>query len=500
MRLRAKPRLLAGVVLCVAAAGLLSACAGQVVPGRARPSVDVSQQSVGGLPVVQGPSGLRPGVPDAKLTVRDNAGTPVDKLAVDSLSDIYRFWSQTLPKDFGKKFTPVEKLVSFDSQGANETVCGQSSQGVANAFYCPADDSIAWDRGALLPTLQQMFGQMAVVTVLANDVGHAVQVRLGVNLGQPPIVLAQQADCYTGAFIRWVAEGDAPHFRISTGNGLNQVLSTLMFLRDEVGPLPADPETQGSSFDRVTAFQLGFTNGPVRCSQIDIAEIRQRVTELGFTPASEANDNVPVDADTLALLQQSLNATFRGGGNGTPPQMVVNNGTCADGSGTAPASFCPQDNTIAVDVTALNQLAALPADPEVGPADPEQSAADRPEPGPVGDGLGDFAAFADVASRYALGVQQSLGISLDDKNAGLRTACLTGAWAGVIRHDTSDSTGQQLLLGPGDLDEAVAELLSPTSVIAGDVHGDVVPAGFARVASFQDGFLQGSTVCTAQFG
>jgi hypothetical protein len=69
----------------------------------------------------------------------------------------------------------------------------------------------------------------------------------------------------------------------------------------------------------------------------------------------------------------------------------------------------------------------------------------------------------------------------------------------VSRHHTSTGPTRQLLLGPGDLDEAVAELLSPTSMIAADVHGARVPAGFARVTSFQDGFLQGSTVCTTQF-
>jgi hypothetical protein len=116
-----------------------------------------------------------------------------------------------------------------------------------------------------------------------------------------------------------------------------------------------------------------------------------------------------------------------------------------------------------------------------------------------GTGLGDFAAFAEVASRYALAVQKSLRIPLDDRNAGLRTACLTGAWAGVIRHRFTDGPTQQLLLGPGDLDEAVAELLTPNSLIAADVNGDRVPAGFARVSAFQIGFLQGSKVCTTQF-
>jgi predicted metalloprotease len=478
------PRVLAGVALCVALLCLATACAGQAIPGQARPSGDVDPGNVAGLPVTEGPSGLRPGVRTATLSVRDYAGTAMDKLAVDAMSDISDFWTQALPKDFGKRFTPVRKLTSFDSNGTNIQVCGQNSEGVENAFYCPADDSVAWDRGTLLPVLDKMFGPMAVVTVFAHEMGHAIQFRLGsVNAATPTIVKEQQADCYAGAFIRYVADGSAKHFRLSTGDGLNEVLSTMMFIRDQVGTTAVDPDAHGSSFDRVTAFQLGFSNGPVRCNEIDYDEIRQRVTELGFSQASEANNNVPVDDGTLVLLEQSLNAAFKQNG-ATPPTIVDDEGTCADGTGTAPASYCPQDNTIAVDLTALDTLATLPPGDQLGLS---------------GTGLGDFAAFAEVASRYALAVQKALGIPLDDKNAGLRTACLTGAWAGVIRHHTSTGPARQLLLGPGDLDEAVAELLSPTSMIAADVHGNRVPAGFARVTSFQDGFLQGSTVCTSQF-
>lgn len=499
MRLRAGPRLLAGVVVTVVAS-LVCSCAGQVVPGRARPSSDLNQQYVAGLPVTEGPSGLRPGVSDATLAVQHYANTDVDRLAVDALSDLDAFWVQAMPQDFHRNFTPPKTLISFDSQGAGVPVCGQNSAGVAGTFYCPADDSVAWDRGELLPELDKLFGPMSVVTAMAHTMGHAVQARLSVPVGTKEIVLAQQADCYTGAFVRWVADGNARHFQVSTGDGLNEVLSSMMFLRDQVGAVASDPTSQGSSFDRVTAFQFGFGDGAVRCSQIDDEEVHQRIAELGFSPASEANDNVPVDSDTLALLSQSLGVAFKVGDRTGPPTIVANSGVCADGTGTAPTSFCPQDNTIAVDEASLNQLAALPADGQVGPADPEQSVANPPDPGPVGTGLGDFAAFSEVASRYALAVQRSMGVSLDDKDAGLRTACLTGAWAGVIRHETSSDGGQQLLLGPGDLDEAVAELLSPTSVIAADVHGARVPAGFARVSSFQDGFLQGSTVCTAQFG
>ena len=58
-------------------------------------------------------------------------------------------------------------------------------------------------------------------------------------------------------------------------------------------------------------------------------------------------------------------------------------------------------------------------------------ALDRPAGPTAGEGgIGDFAAFAVIASRFALSIQQATGFKLDDQAAGQRTACLTGAWAG----------------------------------------------------------------------
>lgn len=472
-------------MVALAVSGLVTGCAGQAISGSAQPTGDIDPGNVAGLPVTSGPSGLKPGVADARLAVQNGDGGEMDRLAVDSLSDIVDFWSTAMPRTFGRQFSPIKKLTSFDSNGADVKVCGgQDSQGVENAFYCPVDDSVAWDRGTLLPALNQMFGPMAVATVFAHEMGHAVQFRLGsVTQATPTIVKEQQADCYAGAFMRWVAAGDAPHLQLSTGPGLNQVLATMMFIRDQVGSTATDEQAHGSSFDRVAAFQFGFTSGPVRCDKIDYREIQQRITELGFTDESKSNNNVPVNDETIQLLQQSLDAAFRQNTR-TPPQIVTGSGQCTSGPNTPPASYCTTGNTINIDQTALNNLAQLPPQDQMGLSSTS---------------LGDFAAFAEIASRYALGVQRSLGISVTDANAGLRTACLTGAWAGVARHRFADGPQQQLLIGPGDLDEAVAELLSERSLIAADADGRQVPAGFARVESFQVGFLQGANACTTKF-
>src|SRR5581483_10015948 len=111
-------------------------------------------------------------------------------------------------------------------------------------------------------------------------------------------------------------------------DGLNQVLATMMFIRDQVGTTSTNDSAHGSAFDRVTAFQFGFTDGPVRCNRIDNAEIQQRITELGFTSESLANDNVPVDAQTVQLLSESLGATFKPSTPGKAPKIVTGDGTC----------------------------------------------------------------------------------------------------------------------------------------------------------------------------
>ena len=104
--------------------------------------------------------------------------------------------------------------------------------------------------------------------------------------------------------------------------------------------------------------------------------------------------------------------------------------------------------------------------------------------------------FAVIASRFSLSIQHATGFKLDDDAAGQRTACLTGAWAGLTNRPDAAAG---LRLSPGDLDEAVAELLADDSLIAADVNGKAVPSGFARVEAFGDGFFRGSSYCVKKY-
>ncbi|MEU4741334.1 neutral zinc metallopeptidase [Actinosynnema sp. NPDC023658] len=472
----------AWVAATLATALALTGCT-QAVSGHGRSErPDVTK--VAGLDITTGESGAKPGVPDADLRVENGDGGEMDRLAINTLADVEEYWTEQLPEHFDRQFEPVKRLVSYDSTGKGVEICRTNTAGVANAFYCSLDDSIAWDRGELLPMLDDAFGPMSVVTVLAHEMGHAIQYKLGaeggVNQSTPSIIKEQQADCYAGNFFRWVAEGKAKHFRLSTGPGLNQVLATMFFIRDAAGTSAEKQGAHGSAFDRVAAFQFGFAGDPERCAQIDEAEVKSRITQQKFDSqdqdTGQGKGNLKVDDQrSLDLLEESLREAFNQAGATPPSISTSSSATCTDGGDTSPAAYCPSTNSISVDLPDLVKIGTPPKRGQKG-------------------GIGDFAAFAEIASRFALSIQKATGYGLEGPAAGLRTACLTGAWAG-----TTTGGKAKLRLSSGDLDEAVAELLVDKSLIAADVNGTVVPSGFARVESFRDGFYQGAGLCTRKY-
>lgn len=472
----ARRRLGTTVFALVAAIALLSDCSAKVA-GTASPLGQLDPGSAGGMAVTTSPSGPRPGVPDATLPVVNTDHGEMDRLAANTLSDVDDFWAGQLPAVFGRPFKPASKLTSYDSDGADQRVCAgqESTAGVVNAFYCDLDNSVSWDRGELLPMLVQNFGPLAVTMVLAHEMGHAVQTQLGplsgINNATPSIVLEQQADCYAGAFMRYVAEGKAKHFQMSTGDGLNKVLATTFFVRDEPGGSFKGKSAHGNAFDRVFAFQTGFTDGPKRCAQIDVNEINSRITETSFRNSTDAaqSGNVPITVANLQTVAKALNDVF-----GKAPKFSTALAQCGDARTTSPTAYCPATDTVSMDVAKLKAIGT---------------------PTKKGGGIGDFAAFGEVASRYVLSVQKAAGLPLDDANTGLRTACLVGYWGAAMKKETDSLT-----LSAGDLDEAVAELLAANSLIAADVNGKPAASGFARVEAFRIGFLQGASTCTDQFG
>lgn len=493
-------RRLVGLLTALAVAtALLGGCGSQEIAGEATPLGAVDPGTVGGLPAEDGPSGLKSGVADAGLPVSGGDRGEMDRIALNAVADVQQYWSEKFRTDFkGVPFTPVSKLNSYDSDGVGEQLCESDTKGLVNAFYCPLDDSISWDRGELLPMLFKQYGPMSVATVLAHELGHLVQYKLvksAAAAGLPPdavitqytptIVKEQQADCYAGNFFRYVADGKSQHFQLSTGDGLDKIMSTMFSIRDHVGSSFTGPQSHGSAFDRVYAFQTGFSMDPMACASIGVDDVKNRIQEFPFRnkTVAQTGGELPINDRDLGLVEDDLRASF---GNAVKNAPAFNPApmSCGDAVPTMPVGYCPGSNTISMDPVRLKALGTPPT-----------------KRGDASTGIGDFAAYGELASRFVLAAQKEAGYPLDDPKTGLRTACLVGAWGATKLErpfGPSSPTGK-LRLAPGDLDKAVAELLRPNGLIAADVDGKEIPSGFARVEAFRIGFLQGTHPCTAKF-
>lgn len=147
-----------------------------------------------------------------------------------------------------------------------------------------------------------------------------------------------------------------------------------------------------------------------------------------------------------------------------------------------PASYCPATNTIVVDLAQLQKMGA-PADEQSGHVLIQ----------------GDDTAMSVVMSRYVLAVQHERGLKLDSPGSALRTACLTGVAHRKMAGPVSLPSGNGLTLTAGDLDKAVAGLLT-NHLVASDVNGQTVPAGFTRITAFRSGVVSSNDdLCYQRF-
>ncbi|WP_078309457.1 MULTISPECIES: peptidase [unclassified Mycobacterium] len=467
---------------CALAALALSACA-NIVEGAPVSQLGNAYQ-VAGLPAVDGPSGLRSNPKPADKAVHGTDDGEMDRLAVSAVADIEDFWQEAYPKTFWATFHPVGSLMSWNSQGpGGADFCGNPTTGFDNAGYCISQNSLGWDRGVLLPRLVRMFGAMAVPMTLAHEYGHAVAHQSEmVDSRTQTLVGEQMADCLAGTYLRWVAQGSSPRFTLSTGDGLNKVIAALIAFRDDPVEAGALLDAHGSAFERVSAFQRGFMDGAVECTRIDMAEIAKRRGGLPENLPSGESGDTPVTVDTLRTLMSVLREVFASAGNTAPPRLSVSGAACDEPGHrrqSAAAVYCPDSNTVALDLPRLADL-ALPTHDQ-------------------GRITGDFTAYSMVISRYALAIEKQRGLPLDNGQSALRSACLTGvASAAMAKPITPTQKPNPMVLTAGDLDEAVSGLLT-NGVVASDVNGTTIPAGFSRIDAFRDGVAGSADRCLKRY-
>lgn len=474
-------RHLGPLAIAACAVVLLTSCA-STVQGNAV-SVFNDPFSVAGMPATDGPTGLRDDAAEPSREVIGTDGSDIDELGAQSISDIEEFWSVAYGETFDGDFTPASGVHSWDAEDFDGVFCGMDTFGLVNAGFCFDEETIGWDRTELLPSLRRANGDMAVTMVLAHEYGHSIQHQADlVDDDTPTLVGEQQADCLAGAYMRWVAEGNSPRFTLNTGEGLNNLLAAMIAFRD---PLltESDPEVgadeHGSAFERVSAFQFGFTDGASSCKGIDMEEIEQRRGDLPVLLPDDESGELPVTEDSVTSIIDALGILFE---PADPPEVSFEPQDCPDARMRPPVSFCPASNTLVVDVEELAVIGA---------------AADEED----GGGLvtGDNTAYSILVSRYMQALQKEHGgVALNTAEAALRTACLTGVATAKMTEEVTTPDGNTIALTAGDVDEAVSGILL-NGLVASDVNGDSVPSGFSRIDAFRVGVLGDTDRCFKRF-
>ena len=476
-------RALLGIALAVCTALPLASCSALV--GGTAVSVFSDPFSVAGMPATDGASGLRPDAEKPSRTVTNTDGGKIDNLAASAVSDLEEFWSGAYSEAFDGEFQPVRALISWDAESFDGGFCGMETYGLVNAAFCKPDRTIGWDRGVLMPGLRRQNGDMGAVMVLAHEYGPAIQQQAGlINRQTPTLVAEQQADCLAGTYMRWVAQGDSQRFALSTADGLNKLLAAVIAFRD---PLLTEAEAQvgidehGSAFERISAFQFGFTDGPAACAAIDLKEINQRRGDLPVLLPEDQSGDLDITERWVRSMIDALNTIFK---PADPPRLDFRPDAaveCPSARPSPPASYCPDSNTIVVDLAELQALAAPSDEVDVGDL-----------------AGGDNTAFSVLISRYTLALQHARGLVLDNAEAALRTACLTGVATAKMIKPVHLPNGDTILLTAGDVDEAVSGILT-NGLAASDVNGESVPSGFARIDAFRVGILGDEERCLKRF-
>jgi predicted metalloprotease len=465
-------RSLAGAVLAGALVlGALSGCAVTLVPGTASP--------------VSGEAG---DVPAEEFPIIGAADDEVDRLARNALADLNAYWDEQFGPTFGVDFTGLTGgYYSVDpgdvDPGAypgGRVGCGEEALAVEdNAFYCPPSDdypngdAIQYDRAFLrdlaFGTDQAPgYGRFIPALVMAHEFGHAVQGRVGYPVNAS-IAIETQADCFAGAWTAWVADGQAPHNTLRTPE-LDDVLRGYLLLRDPVGTGSDESQAHGSYFDRVSAFQEGFDDGPVACR--DGFGVDRPYTQSEFIDdrdfASGGDASYP---DTEALLRDSLPAFWTAalptlGEQFQPPEVVAFSGTAPDCPGEdvdTDLVYCDAEDVVGYDETDLI--------------------------GPLYEDLGDYAVLTAVSIPYALAAREQLGLSTDDQEAVRSAVCLTGAYTAAVL----DLSVPDIVISPGDVDESVQFLLEYSAEPA--VLAESGLTGFQLVDVFRAGVFEGLAAC-----
>ncbi|MGH9134486.1 MAG: hypothetical protein ACRDZZ_11150 [Ilumatobacteraceae bacterium] len=426
----------------------------------------------------------------------DKEPRPYDEFVAAALSDVQAFWRATYPAVYGQPYEELEGGIFAaypnrdDIPGCGEAQTSYPDVALFVAFYCALGDFMVYDDGddSLLGALAENFGPSIMGVVLAHEFGHAIQFRSGaLEGGYPTILTEQQADCFAGAWVSWASSGQSETIQLTDAD-IRGGLIAMVTVRDPVGTAQDIEGAHGSAFDRVGAFQVGFTQGAQRCAQILDDPLPLVSNEFLSLDDFENDGDLPYgfdpETDIIPLVVTALNLywTFDAGGAGIEfpeltlvPVTSTDEIACPDLSGPVEqtAVVCPSTNEAYFDEPFAEQLYNSPI-----------------------EGRADFAVGYLIGTGWAEEAQILLGSPLTGEPRALANDCLVGAWAAdmfpdrPLRPEEGESRGQ---ISPGDLDEAVLAAITVGDPGFGD---DRIGSAFEKIDSFRDGVLGGIPACT----
>ncbi len=390
-----------------------------------------------------------------------------------AIADVDAYWARTYPEVFGGRYSTVAGGFYAANDGQTPPCATDASEVDGNAYYCPTEDVVAWDADGLVPYMVDTYGSLGLGLVVAHEWGHAIQVRAGVE--GPTVFLEQQADCLAGAWVDDVRSDGDRWFSVD-GESLDLAMAGFLELRDAPGSVATDPTAHGTAFDRIRAFQEGVDGGAAACADYTLDTLTPKLVDLPFTSQEEvaSGGNLPLQEAfdlTVADLEDFWSKAWPefGSGQFDPPEVEIFSSSerpdCDEPVGLSDEVFyCPDSNLLAVQDDGLVVK--------------------------VHKAIGDYALSAIVGSGYGLAALDGMDELGDQSSATTRRAdCLAGVWSASVFAQNRESA--QLVLSPGDLDEAVAALLTTADPGKDSVTG----TGFERVDAYRSGFMEGRDAC-----
>ncbi|MEU1329644.1 neutral zinc metallopeptidase [Streptomyces sp. NPDC005865] len=172
--------------------------------------------------------------------------------ARDAVGVVDRFWQAHWNDHFTGAYASPAVRGAYTPRSADAPACAGEPAVAFNAFYCPAEDFIAWDAELLSTGYEQ--GDAWVYLVIAHEWGHAVQRRVQ---GLSVVAAELQADCLAGATLF-----GSEDLKFEPGDE-EELAQALTALADDT-PW-TDSQDHGDADQRINAFSSGGNRGVGAC-------------------------------------------------------------------------------------------------------------------------------------------------------------------------------------------------------------------------------------------